>query len=159
MLECSVVPSQNQCSVKMSEELLVVLNRSENAGFGFSLLGKPGLPPIIYNILDDSPAAESGEVSVAVAVGGSPSTPHRPVEGRGRLRPPPTVAALVFRKKAERNAVMAFFERSTFVARHTAMHREILRAGIDVVTSRIVKFPRMDQMVRRGHVAAAEDST
>ncbi|XP_060525644.1 PH and SEC7 domain-containing protein isoform X2 [Cylas formicarius] len=48
----------------MAEELLVVLNRSENAGFGFSLLGKPGLPPIIYNILDDSPAAESGEVEV-----------------------------------------------------------------------------------------------
>ncbi|XP_063907205.1 PH and SEC7 domain-containing protein-like isoform X5 [Zophobas morio] len=48
----------------MSEELLVVLNRSESSGFGFSLLGKPGLPPIIYNILDDSPAAESGEVEV-----------------------------------------------------------------------------------------------
>lgn len=47
----------------MAEELLVVLNRSENSGFGFSLLGKPGLPPIIYNILEDSPAAESGEVS------------------------------------------------------------------------------------------------
>lgn len=47
----------------MAEELLVVLNRSENTGFGFSLLGEPGLPPIIYNILDDSPAAESGEVS------------------------------------------------------------------------------------------------
>lgn len=46
----------------MAEELLVVLNRSENSGFGFSLLGKPGLPPIIYNILEDSPAAESGEV-------------------------------------------------------------------------------------------------
>lgn len=41
----------------------MVLNRSENYGFGFSLLGKPGLPPIIYNILEDSPAAESGEVS------------------------------------------------------------------------------------------------
>lgn len=41
----------------------MVLNRSENSGFGFSLLGKPGLPPIIYNILEDSPAAESGEVS------------------------------------------------------------------------------------------------
>lgn len=48
----------------MAEELLVVLNRSENSGFGFSLLGEPGLPPIIYNILDDSPAAESGEVSI-----------------------------------------------------------------------------------------------
>lgn len=47
----------------MAEELLVVLNRSEHSGFGFSLLGKPGLPPIIYNILEDSPAAESGEVS------------------------------------------------------------------------------------------------
>ncbi|KAF5305525.1 hypothetical protein FQA39_LY01616 [Lamprigera yunnana] len=45
----------------MAEELLVVLNRKDNSGFGFSLLGKPGLPPIIYNIIDDSPAAESGE--------------------------------------------------------------------------------------------------
>ncbi|KAG5899183.1 hypothetical protein JTB14_029015 [Gonioctena quinquepunctata] len=45
----------------MAEELNVVLNRSENSGFGFSLLGEPGLPPIIYNILEDSPAAESGE--------------------------------------------------------------------------------------------------
>ncbi|CAH2002016.1 unnamed protein product [Acanthoscelides obtectus] len=48
----------------MAEELLVVLNRSEHSGFGFSLLGEPGLPPIIYNILEDSPAAESGEVQV-----------------------------------------------------------------------------------------------
>lgn len=52
----------------MAEELLVVLNRSENTGFGFSLLGEPGLPPIIYNILDDSPAAESGEVSIICAL-------------------------------------------------------------------------------------------
>nr|XP_023022688.1 PH and SEC7 domain-containing protein 4 [Leptinotarsa decemlineata] len=48
----------------MAEELSVVLNRSENSGFGFSLLGEPGLPPIIYNILEESPAAESGEVEV-----------------------------------------------------------------------------------------------
>ncbi|XP_065157162.1 PH and SEC7 domain-containing protein isoform X2 [Atheta coriaria] len=48
----------------MAEELLVVLSRSENSGFGFSLLGKPGLPPIIFNIIDDSPAAESGEVEI-----------------------------------------------------------------------------------------------
>lgn len=48
----------------MAEELLVVLNKTENSGFGFSLLGKPGLPPIIYNILEDSPAAESGEVGL-----------------------------------------------------------------------------------------------
>lgn len=46
----------------MAEEISVVLSRSDSSGFGFSLLGKPGLPPIIYNILDDSPAAESGEV-------------------------------------------------------------------------------------------------
>ncbi|KAK9688012.1 PDZ domain [Popillia japonica] len=48
----------------MAEEISVVLSRSDSSGFGFSLLGKPGLPPIIYNILDDSPAAESGEVEV-----------------------------------------------------------------------------------------------
>ncbi|KAF7265442.1 hypothetical protein GWI33_021101 [Rhynchophorus ferrugineus] len=52
----------------MAEELLVVLNRNENSGFGFSLLGKPGLPPIIYNILDDSPAAESGELRFEVGL-------------------------------------------------------------------------------------------
>lgn len=47
----------------MAEELLVVLRRSENSGFGFSLLGQPGLPPIIYDIVEDSPAAESGKVN------------------------------------------------------------------------------------------------
>lgn len=46
----------------MAEELLVVLKRSEQSGLGFSLLGQPGLPPIIYKITKDSPAAESGEV-------------------------------------------------------------------------------------------------
>lgn len=42
---------------------MVVLNRNENTGFGFSLLGTAGLPPIIYEIVENSPAAESGEVS------------------------------------------------------------------------------------------------
>lgn len=60
----NVVLKINGVNLNMAEELLVVLNRSENSGFGFSLLGEPGLPPIIYNILDDSPAAESGEVSI-----------------------------------------------------------------------------------------------
>lgn len=59
---------QNQWLMNMAEELLVVLNRSESTGFGFSLLGKPGLPPIIYNILDDSPAAESGEVRECIII-------------------------------------------------------------------------------------------
>lgn len=60
---------QNQWKwLNMAEELLVVLSRSENSGFGFSLLGKPGLPPIIYNILEDSPAAESGEVRLMLHV-------------------------------------------------------------------------------------------
>lgn len=47
----------------MAEELLVVLNRSEHLGFGFSLLGTAGLPHIIYDIVENSPAAECGEVS------------------------------------------------------------------------------------------------
>ncbi|EEB13074.1 hypothetical protein Phum_PHUM221280 [Pediculus humanus corporis] len=47
----------------MAEELSVVLRRtSENSGLGFSLLGTAGLPPIIYDIVENSPAAESGEV-------------------------------------------------------------------------------------------------
>lgn len=48
----------------MAEELLVVLNRRDpTCGLGFSLLGTPGLPPIIYDIVENSPAAESGKVS------------------------------------------------------------------------------------------------
>ncbi|XP_063217920.1 PH and SEC7 domain-containing protein isoform X6 [Bacillus rossius redtenbacheri] len=46
----------------MAEELLVVLRRSDSCGLGFSLLGTAGLPPIIYDIIENSPAAESGEV-------------------------------------------------------------------------------------------------
>lgn len=47
----------------MADERLVVLNRSDNLGFGFSLLGEAGLPHIIYEIEENSPAARSGEVS------------------------------------------------------------------------------------------------
>ncbi|XP_069680637.1 PH and SEC7 domain-containing protein isoform X3 [Periplaneta americana] len=46
----------------MVEEVKVVLRRSESCGLGFSLLGTAGLPPIIYDIIENSPAAESGEV-------------------------------------------------------------------------------------------------
>ncbi|RZF35346.1 hypothetical protein LSTR_LSTR013403 [Laodelphax striatellus] len=47
----------------MAEELLVILNRKDpSCGLGFSLLGTPGLPPIIYDIVENSPAAESGKV-------------------------------------------------------------------------------------------------
>jgi PH/SEC7 domain-containing protein len=47
----------------MVEEVSVVLRRSESSGLGFSLLGTAGLPPIIYDIIENSPAAESGEVT------------------------------------------------------------------------------------------------
>ena len=54
---------------KMAEELSVVLRRtSENSGLGFSLLGTAGLPPIIYDIVENSPAAESGEVSTTMSL-------------------------------------------------------------------------------------------
>lgn len=46
----------------MAEELKVVLNRSEDASFGFSLLGTSGLPHVIYDIIENSPAAECGVV-------------------------------------------------------------------------------------------------
>jgi len=45
----------------MVEEVKLVLWRSESCGFGFSLLGRAALPPIIYDIMQNSPAAESGE--------------------------------------------------------------------------------------------------
>lgn len=47
----------------MAEELKVVLKRSEDASFGFSLLGTAGLPHVIYDIMENSPAAECGVVS------------------------------------------------------------------------------------------------
>lgn len=53
----------------MAEEWLVVLNRSDSLGFGFSLLGKAGLPHIIYKIEENSPAARSGEVRISVHFG------------------------------------------------------------------------------------------
>uniref|UniRef100_A0ABD2WS20 SEC7 domain-containing protein n=1 Tax=Trichogramma kaykai TaxID=54128 RepID=A0ABD2WS20_9HYME len=47
----------------MAEELLVTLNRySESTGFGFSLLGTAGLPHVIFDIVENSPAADSGKV-------------------------------------------------------------------------------------------------
>lgn len=50
----------------MSEELKVVLRRSEqHSGFGFSLLGTTGPPHVIYDIVENSPAADCGAVSEA----------------------------------------------------------------------------------------------
>ncbi|KRK04072.1 PH and SEC7 domain-containing protein isoform X5 [Drosophila yakuba] len=47
----------------MSEELKVVLRRSEqHSGFGFSLLGTTGPPHVIYDIVENSPAADCGAV-------------------------------------------------------------------------------------------------
>ena len=47
----------------MDEELTVTLSRSDSTtGFGFSLLGTAGLPHVIYDILENSPAADSGKV-------------------------------------------------------------------------------------------------
>lgn len=49
----------------MAEDLKVVLKKSDNLSFGFSLLGTAGLPHVIYDIMENSPAAECGEVSSA----------------------------------------------------------------------------------------------
>lgn len=47
-----------------TEELKVVLRRSsEYSGFGFSLLGTTGPPHVIYDIVENSPAADCGVVS------------------------------------------------------------------------------------------------
>lgn len=50
----------------MAEELKVVLRKSENFTYGFSLLGTAGLPHVIYDILENSPAAECGEVCFSI---------------------------------------------------------------------------------------------
>lgn len=47
-----------------TEELKVVLRRSEHSGFGFSLLGTSGPPHVIYDIVENSPAADCGAVSL-----------------------------------------------------------------------------------------------
>ncbi|XP_014203854.2 uncharacterized protein LOC106636094 [Copidosoma floridanum] len=46
----------------VAEELLVTLSRDEVTGFGFSLLGRADLPHVIYKIVENSPAADSGQV-------------------------------------------------------------------------------------------------
>ncbi|XP_058820112.1 PH and SEC7 domain-containing protein isoform X2 [Topomyia yanbarensis] len=56
------------------EELMVVLRKSEDATFGFSLLRTEGFPHVIYDIVENSPAAECGEVEagdVIVKVNGT----------------------------------------------------------------------------------------
>lgn len=55
------------------EELMVVLRKSEDATFGFSLLRTDsliGFPHVIYDIVENSPAAECGEVSTYPARAG-----------------------------------------------------------------------------------------
>lgn len=48
----------------MAEVINVTLNKTDSSsGLGFSLLGTPGFPPVIYDIIENSPAAESGQVS------------------------------------------------------------------------------------------------
>lgn len=47
----------------MAVNFCVVLQKNENLGYGFSLLGKEGFPHIIYNVEKDSPASEN-QVSV-----------------------------------------------------------------------------------------------
>jgi len=65
-VEYEICVSSKQCAsnFNMVEEVKVVLRRSESCGLGFSLLGTAGLPPIIYDIIENSPAAESGEVTL-----------------------------------------------------------------------------------------------
>lgn len=56
------------------EELMVVLRKSEDATFGFSLLRTEVFPHVIYDIVENSPAAECGEVEagdVIVKVNGT----------------------------------------------------------------------------------------
>lgn len=52
----------------MAEEVKVVLKRSEDSSFGFSLLGTSGLPHVIYDIIENSPAAECGVVRILIQV-------------------------------------------------------------------------------------------
>lgn len=41
------------------KSLIVNLNKSDEGNFGFSLLGKfAGIPHVIYDVIEDSPAAE-----------------------------------------------------------------------------------------------------
>ncbi|CRL06992.1 CLUMA_CG020023, isoform A [Clunio marinus] len=44
----------------MSQHLIINLSKSDEGSFGFSLLGKfAGIPHVIYDVIEDSPAAES----------------------------------------------------------------------------------------------------
>ncbi|KAG8229281.1 hypothetical protein J437_LFUL018325 [Ladona fulva] len=57
------------CQLNMAEEVKEVeLRRSDSCGLGFSILGGAGseLPPIIYDIIENSPAAECGEIFVSI---------------------------------------------------------------------------------------------
>lgn len=43
----------------MAQQILININKSDEGSFGFSLLGKfAGIPHVIYDVLEDSPAAD-----------------------------------------------------------------------------------------------------
>jgi hypothetical protein len=43
----------------MSETLLIRLSKNEEGSFGFSVLGKfAGIPHVIYEVIEDSPASD-----------------------------------------------------------------------------------------------------
>lgn len=58
--------------LKMSEDGVkcVELTRSESHGFGFSILGGSGseLPPIVYDIVENSPASVCGQVRLSILI-------------------------------------------------------------------------------------------
>lgn len=43
----------------MAVNFCVVLQKNENLGYGFSLLGKEGFPHIIYDVVKNSPASDN----------------------------------------------------------------------------------------------------
>lgn len=64
MAECPLRVFPSDGCKKMAAERSVLLRRGPDpVGLGFSLLGTKDLPPVIYDILENSPAAASGEVS------------------------------------------------------------------------------------------------
>lgn len=47
----------------MADDILVTLSKPEmSSGLGFSLLSKADCPPVIYDVIENTPAAECGQV-------------------------------------------------------------------------------------------------
>lgn len=78
---CSFVLSLGGVAAAMADEILVTLSRPSDmpSGLGFSLLSIADCPPVIYDIIENTPAAECAQVTTPTYLPTPRSLPDLPI--------------------------------------------------------------------------------